>query len=468
VVLANDFAACRHGLDASILDCEGSRRPLRDIAASAHEDARRQLASDRLDGPLEIVRAMLVDPQEHARQRDLCRHHGMPALLAELVARDSRRGELRPKMYADHLVQPWLECLLDRLPSRDVFDAHTHIGGHDPSGFTARLDELLESLDAIDARAAVFPLAEPSGYQKANLVCAEAAAQNKHRLTAVLRLTPDEGRHGLLDEGLAAGARGIKLHLTSDGFELDDARLGGVYEVADHRRLPVTVHAGPEGDSIGRQALHICARWPGLRMVLAHCALTDLSWLWRHVDEAPNLFFDTAWWTPAHLLTLFRCVPPGRILNASDLPYSTPVSHTLTTVRCAWQAGLDPNQIAAVIGGQFARLVDAAEPLELGPPPTAESRPPGPLLEVISTNLLATLEAMQRGHEPGVPLTVARHACRVPDDDPDAQVIASIVRLLDLYEEHRDRIPQRNQYLPGWDLISAAATVARTPAAPLP
>jgi len=39
--------------------------------------------------------------------------------------------------------------------------------------------------------------------------------------------------------------------------------------------------------------------------------------------------------------------------------------------------------------------------------------------------------------------------------------------LLDLYVKHKARIPQRNQYLPGWDLISAAATVARTPAAPL-
>jgi uncharacterized protein len=129
--------------------------------------------------------------------------------------------------------------------------------------------------------------------------------------------------------------------------------------------------------------------------VLAHCALTDLGWLWRHVGDAPNLFFDTAWWTPAHLLALFRLVPPGRILNASNLPYSTPVSHTTTTVRCAWQAGLDPDQIAAVIGGQFARLVETAEPLDLGPPPVAEPLPPGPLLEVISSNLLAALEPMQ-------------------------------------------------------------------------
>ncbi|WP_370615229.1 amidohydrolase family protein [Mumia sp. Pv 4-285] len=369
-------------------------------------------------------------------------------------------------MYADHLIQPWLHCLLDHLPGAEVFDAHTHVGEHDPSGFTARWDELLGSLEAIDARAAVFPLSEPSGYREANLRCAEAAAQSGGRLTPFVRLTPSEV--GLLEDGLSAGARGVKLHLSSDGFDLDDIRLNRLYETAHERHLPVIVHAGPELDSIAYEVLELCARWPGLRLVLAHCALTDLGQLRGHVEQAPNLFFDTAWWNPANVLALFRLIPPGRILNASDLPYSTPVSHTFTTARCAWQAGLDVAQITAVIGGQFARLVEGAEPLELGPPPAAEPQPPSPLLEVISTNLLAALEPMQRGDEPGVPLTVARHACRVPDDDPDAPTIAAVSRLLDLYEEHREHIPQRNQHLPGWDLISAAAIVARTPAAPLP
>ena len=371
-------------------------------------------------------------------------------------------------MYADHLVQPWLDRLLDELPAPSIFDAHTHIGEHDPSGFTARLSELLESLEAIDARAAVFPLAEPEeGYRKANRACAEAAERHPDRLTAIIRLTPEEPR-AVVEEGLAAGARGMKLHLTSDGFELDDPRLEHVYEIAGDRALPVIVHAGPEGSSIGRQVLQICERWPGLRLVMAHCALTDLGWIWRHVEETPNLFFDTSWWTPAHLLTLFRLVPPGRILNGSDLPYSTPVSHTLTTARCAWQAGLDRSQISSVIGGQLARIIESAEPLDLGPPPTREARAPGPMLEIISSNLLAALEGMQRGDEPGVPLAVARHACLVDDEDPDADVIASVVQLLDLYEEHHERIPRRNRFQPGWDLISAAATVARTPAAPLP
>jgi uncharacterized protein len=47
-------------------------------------------------------------------------------------------------------------------------------------------------------------------------------------------------------------------------------------------------------------------------------------------------------------------------------------------------------------------------------------------------------------------------------------VLASVLRLLDLYEEHHDRLLRRNGFTPGWDLVAAAAVVARTPAAPVP
>jgi hypothetical protein len=47
-------------------------------------------------------------------------------------------------------------------------------------------------------------------------------------------------------------------------------------------------------------------------------------------------------------------------------------------------------------------------------------------------------------------------------------VVASVARLLDLYDEHHETLPQTNQFTPGRDLLTAAAIVARTPAVPLP
>ena len=230
----------------------------------------------------------------------------------------------------------------------------------------------------------------------------------------------------MLAEGLAAGACGVKLHGSSDEFELDDPRLDEVYRRADADRLPILVHAGPELEGVAMTALRICHQHPGARLILAHCALTDLGWIWREVPSTPNLFFDTAWWGPAHLMALFRLVPPGRILMGSDLPYATPLFGALETLRCAWQAGLNEEQIRSVAGGQLQRLVDREEPADVGAPRSAERRDVGPLLEILTSNLLASLEATQRGESPGDPLMVARRGCDVPADDPDAEVVAAV------------------------------------------
>ena len=368
-------------------------------------------------------------------------------------------------MYADELLQPWLERTVQRFDGLELFDCHNHVGENDPSGFTATLDELTESLAMARARSVVMPAAEPEGYAEPNKSCASAAESSGGVLTAFTRLVPDEHPADMLAEGLESGARGIKLHPASDEFELGDPRLDEVYRRADDLNLPVLVHAGPELEEAGGPALRICHRYPGLRLVLAHCALTDIGWIWKQVPSTPNLFFDTSWWTPAHLMALFRLVPPGRVLMGSDLPYATPVSQTLATVRCAWQAGLDEAQVRSVVGGQVQRLVDREEPADLGAPPAGERQVPGPLLEILSSNLLIALEPLQRGDDPGIPLTVARRACDVSEDDPDADVIGSVARLISLYDELHEELPHRNQFTPGWDLVAAAALVARTPAA---
>jgi hypothetical protein len=367
-------------------------------------------------------------------------------------------------MYADELLLPWLQRTAADLGGVQIFDCHNHVGQNDPSGFNATLEDLRGSLALTGGRSVVMPLTEPDGYADANSTCA-GAARSDDALTAFTRLTPDEDPADMLDDGLAAGACGVKLHGSSDEFSIEDPRLAPVYERASDEGLPVLVHAGPEEDAIGGPALRVCRKYPGLRLILAHCALPDLGWLWREVPATPNLFFDTSWWNHSHLMALFRHVPPGRILLASDLPYASPVSGALATLRCAWQAGLSPEQVRSVAGGQLQRLIDRAPPAELGAPPTHERRPAGPLLEIVSTSLMISLEALHRDEDPGDALTLARHGCGVADDDPDAAVFASAARLVALYDEHHETLPRRNQHRPGSDLIAAAALVARTPAA---
>jgi hypothetical protein len=371
-------------------------------------------------------------------------------------------------MYADELLTPWAEPLRTAVPGLELFDCHTHIGVNDPSGFSVTAQGLIQSLELADARAAVFPLKEPGGYREPNLAAVRLAAEHPDRLVAFCRIDPADEPLARAEEALDAGARGIKLHPAGEEFDIGDPRLDDVFALADEQTLPVIIHAGPEVDGVGETALGLCRRFPGARLILAHNALSDLSWIWERVDEHPNLFFDTSWWGPVHLIALLALIPPSRVLSASDLPYCTPLSGALTTLRCGIQAGLSADQLRLILGGQFTRLLDGEDPEPAGPARDPHQAPLDPLLERVYVTLLTGLESMQRGEDLGNAMSVARHACKVPSHYAYAHILRAVVRLLDLYEEHVEELETGNQYSPGWDLIAAAALVARTPEAPVP
>jgi hypothetical protein len=314
----------------------------------------------------------------------------------------------------------------------------------------------------------VFALKEPDGYGRPNLNMVRLGEDSGGKLVAFARVDPADQPVKRAEDALGAGARGIKLHPSSDEFDIDDPRLDPIYRLADADRLPVLVHAGPEVKGVGETALAICRRFPGLRMILAHNALTDLSWIWAEIDDHPNLFFDTSWWGPVHTMALFALIPPGRILSASDLPYCSPLSGAFTTLRCGLQAGLVEEQLRLVMGEQFERLLGGHEPADGGPAAGPPREALDPLLERVFVTLLTGLEPLQRGEDMGNALDVTRHALKVRDSYPKADVFRACSTLLDLYEAHKDSLPRQNPYSPGWDLVAAAAVVARTPEAPLP
>src|SRR6478609_2197606 len=134
-------------------------------------------------------------------------------------------------MYADALLKPWLDAMRACLPGLELFDCHNHVGLRDPSGFTATLEELTESLALTGGRSVVMPAAEPDGYAAANRACAVAAAGEGSGLAAFTRVTPEDDPADMLADGLAHGARGLKLHPASDDFRLEDPRLDEVYRM---------------------------------------------------------------------------------------------------------------------------------------------------------------------------------------------------------------------------------------------
>lgn len=245
-------------------------------------------------------------------------------------------------MYNDAQLLPWLDAARAAGGGFALFDAHVHFGISDPSGLLATEEEALNALALADSGGLLFPLKEPGGYRAPNdraLALARDAADG--RIAALARLDPAHDPTGEARRCLDAGAAGIKLHPRGEGFALDDARLDGAFALADERRALVMVHAGEGFAGEGRHALDRARAHPGARIVLAHCALSDLAWITEPAAELPNLFFDTSWWNPSTLYALFRLVRPSRILHASDVPFASPVQAAVTTARVALEAGLD-------------------------------------------------------------------------------------------------------------------------------
>jgi hypothetical protein len=206
-----------------------------------------------------------------------------------------------------------------------------------------------------------------------------------------------------------------------------------------------------------------------MRLILAHAGISDLSWIWREAAEHPNLFFDTSWWSPADVQALFALVPPGQILMASDAPYGSPVWAAVMATRNALQAGLDADQVRAVVGGQALRIAQAEEPFDLGPPPGDGGLSHDPLLDRVYSYLMSALGQMFNGVEPTETLALARLACDVGDDAPQAALCRWVIELLDAregYSPEGDGRPPR--FAPGLHFLVAALGIVRTPNVPLP
>jgi hypothetical protein len=93
----------------------------------------------------------------------------------------------------------------------------------------------------------------------------------------------------------------------------------------------------------------------------------------------------------------------------------------------------DPVDGAA--GGRAARPRPRRPDDLVGDPPPDQA-PIDVSLERMETILLSALEPMQRRETPDQGLTLARHACKVPDDHPEGRVFATIKDLVGLYEKH--------------------------------
>jgi hypothetical protein len=280
-------------------------------------------------------------------------------------------------------------------------------------------------------------------------------------------VSPHDDAFAEARRALDAGAAGIKLHPRAEQFTLHEPAVPELIALAHEREVPVLIHAGRGIPALGRDTVRLSEQFRGARLILAHCGISDLAWLWKVLPDHPNVFLDTAWWAPADIIAMFTLVPPANIVWASDSPYGLPLFGAVLTFRCALQAGLGREQVRGIAGAQLKRILAGEEPLDLGPPP-GRAHALDPLLERVVAHLTSAMGRAFARADPSESIALARLACDVGADGPHAEVHASVLHLLDLFDEHLAPPEPGNPRPTAARFLVAALNVARTPDVPLP
>jgi hypothetical protein len=270
-------------------------------------------------------------------------------------------GPVNDSLYAEALAPFLAEVQRLRPPGAEVIDAHTHLG-LDEDGRSLTLAQLLEQLDAAEARrACVFPLHDPErrpSYRVPNDRVLAWASESEGRLVPFCRLDPAEAPLQEAERCLAAGAKGIKLHPRAQAFVFDGPEMEGVFAIAEEASVPILIHAGRGLPPLANGLADVALRHPGAPLILAHGAICDQGILTTRLAEHPAVLYDISCFFPLDVMELFARVPTERIVFASDPPYGMPATTLYLALRVAQQAGLDEQATKAVLGGTMASLLD--------------------------------------------------------------------------------------------------------------
>ncbi|HUC07781.1 MAG TPA: amidohydrolase family protein [Solirubrobacterales bacterium] len=323
-----------------------------------------------------------------------------------------------------------IEAELAALDGVAPFDCHAHTGA-DIDGSARSCEDHLASLAPVGARSVIFPFCVEDGYEAENRRVIEECRRYPQQLVPFARMDPRVTAPRDAAEALAAGARGFKLHPRAEDFRLDDPGVEAICSVAAEARAPVLIHAGAGVGSFGETVTDLAARHRDCPLILAHAAVSDLAWLWQVAPGHPNLFFDTSWWNPSDLIALFALIPPGQVLFGSDEPYMDFGTVLAIMLRCARFAGLGPEAIELVAGGQLELLLAGEAPLDAGPAPGAPAAELSPTESRLATLLAAAGGCMLGGGDPSLLVELAHAAIGVDGSAIPAGTEPLIEELID-------------------------------------
>lgn len=200
-------------------------------------------------------------------------------------------------------------------------------------------------------------------------------ARGEPRVTGLGTVFPGEpGSREIVEEAIALGLRGVKLHCHVQCVSPDAPELEPVYRALEAHDLPLVIHAGrePKSPAYRCDPHALCSAdhtrallraYPKLRVCVPHLGADEYEPYARLLEQHDNLWLDTtmalAGYFPLADPWELLEVRPDRVLYGTDFP-SLPFAWDRELRRIAAR-GLSEAALAAVLGDN-ARALHALHP----------------------------------------------------------------------------------------------------------
>jgi predicted TIM-barrel fold metal-dependent hydrolase len=227
--------------------------------------------------------------------------HFLPDNLQEAVWR-----------WFDRLTPPWPVTYRSSAPERLAFLAAVGVRHHTALAYAHRPGMLQFLNDHTMGLAAAVPAVIPT-----------------------FTIYPEDGVAEETARRLGEGGRCVKVHLQVGGFDAVDPRLDETWELLADAGTPIVLHAGAVADGSGNEqwcgpvpVRRLLARFPRLRLVIAHLGTPDQDAFVELAEAHPGVWLDTAMIftdppylgpSPLHLVRRLGALG-DRVVFGSDFP----------------------------------------------------------------------------------------------------------------------------------------------------
>jgi predicted TIM-barrel fold metal-dependent hydrolase len=177
-------------------------------------------------------------------------------------------------------------------------DAHCHSGefvgfisGEHPP------EKLLEKWDEAGVEAGMMSILDPHDPTGANERTRQTCEQHENRIYGYIYLNVTDVSGSLAELERCSRIecfRGVKLHPSNDTYYPFYEGYFPVYERIEQLGLPILWHSGTSPYSHPLQIAYVARLFPRIPFVLAHFALSDLTWeCFPAAELAANVYVDT-------------------------------------------------------------------------------------------------------------------------------------------------------------------------------